>query len=230
MRNILVFLGGIAVILIAAVGLYQWLGTPTIDVAPAPVTSPVGPSTAPSGNVAAMVRADDFVMGSPSAPVTVIEYASLTCPHCAHFHESVLPKLKSAYIDSGKIRLVFRDFPLDGYALRASMLARCSGRDRFFGFLDILFKRQKQWAASADPMAELARVAALGGMSAEEFKACLENKKIETQVLEQRQEAEKIFAVNSTPSFIFNGKKVSVGAKLDDFKAVIDPLVAKAGK
>ena len=110
------------------------------------------------------------------------------------------------------------------------MLARCSGRERFFGFLDILFKRQAQWASSPNPLTELARVAALGGMSTDDFTACLKNKKIETQILAQRQEAERAFEVNSTPSFIVNGRKVAIGATIADFKAVLDPLIAKAGK
>ena len=228
MRNMLVFLGGIAVVLVVAVGLYQWFGNPTVSVPQPQATR----APAPGGSVgeAAKVRADDFVIGSPSAPVTVIEYASLTCPHCRNFHENILPALKSAYVDSGKVRLVYRDFPLDGLALRASMLARCSGRERFFGFLDILFKRQAQWAGSPDPLAALAKVAALGGLNADDFKACLKNTKIETLVLAQRQEAEKAFAVESTPSFIINGQLVSVGATIADFKAILDPLVAKAGK
>jgi protein-disulfide isomerase len=226
----LVFLGGIAVVLVVAVGLYQWFGTPTIKVVRQQATTAPAPTPSATGGVAAKVRADDFVIGSPSAPVTMIEYASLTCPHCSNFHENILPNLKSAYIDSGKVRLVYRDFPLDGVALQASMLARCSGRERFFGFLDILFKRQKQWAASPDPLAALAKVAALGGMSADDFKACLANKKIENQVLAQRQEAEKAFAIRSTPSFIINGRQVTGGTGIADFKAIIDPLLAKAGK
>jgi protein-disulfide isomerase len=226
----LVFLGGIAVVLVAAVGLYQWFGTPTVSVPQPQATSAPASTPAGSGGEAAKVRADDFVIGSPSAPVTVIEYASLTCPHCRNFHENILPALKSAYVDGGKVRVVYRDFPLDGLALRASMLARCSGRERFFGFLDILFKRQAQWAGSPDPLAALAQVAALGGLNADDFKACLENKTIENQVLAQRQEAEKAFAIVSTPSFIVNGRKVSVGATIADFKAILDPLVAKGGK
>ena len=228
MRNMLVFLGGIAVVVVVAFGLYQWFGSPTISVPRPQATQAQAPAS--SGLEAATVRADDYVIGTPGAPVTVIEYASLTCSHCRNFHENILPALKSAYVDSGKMRLVYRDFPLDGVALRASMLARCSGRQRFFGFLDILFKRQAQWAGSADPLAALARVAALGGMSADDFAACLKNKKIENQILAQRKEAEIAFAVRSTPSFIINGRKVTVGAAIADFKAILDPLVAKAGK
>ncbi|MDX1484659.1 MAG: DsbA family protein [Alphaproteobacteria bacterium] len=231
MRNILVFLGGIAVVLVAAVGLYQWLGKPTAP-APAPqqqaATAPASPAAPATAQDAASVRPGDFAIGRADAPVTVIEYASLTCPHCRNFHENGLPQLKSQYVDSGKVRMVYRDFPLDGLALRASMLARCAGRDRFFAFLDILFKRQAQWAGSNDPLGALARVAALGGLGPDEFKACLANKEIETQVLQQRQEAEQVFGVNSTPSFIVNGRKVR-GADFNAVKAAIDPLLGKPG-
>lgn len=230
MRNMLVFLGGIAVVLVVGVGLYQWLGDPTISVPQSQPQATTAPAPAASGAEAAKVRADDFVIGTPGAPVTVIEYASLTCPHCANFHKNILPALISAYVDSGKIRLVYRDFPLDGVALRASMLARCTGRDRFFGFIDILYQRQARWAGSADPLAALARVAALGGLSADEFKACLKNKTIENKILTQRQEAQRAFAVTSTPSFIIDGRLVAVGNTIADFKAILDPLVAKARK
>ena len=232
MRNILVFLGGVAVFVIIAVGLYQWLGGPSVKVTePAVIATSSKTTGAKAGRGDALsVRADDFVMGSSSAPVTVIEYASLTCPHCASFHNDVLPKVKSEYVDKGKVRLVYRDFPLDGAALRASMLARCAGRERFFAFLGILFKRQDTWAKSADPINALGQIAALGGMDRKQFLACLQNPKIEKRVLESRMEAENVFAVDSTPSFIVNGRKISLGTSFGEFKAIIDPIIAAAGK
>ena len=227
MRNILVFLGGVAVFVIIAVGLYQWLGGPSVKVTQPPA---VATASKAGGGDARTVSADDFVLGSKSAPVTVIEYASLTCPHCAKFHITVLPKVKSEYVDKGKVRLVYRDFPLDRFALRASMLARCAGRERFFAFLDILFKRQKNWAGSTDPINALGQIAALGGMNKEQFAACMQNPKIEKQVLESRMAAENAFTIQSTPSFIVNGRKISGGITFDQFKAIVDPLIAAAGK
>lgn len=226
MRNILVFLGGIAVLVIAAVGLYQWLGQPEVAAPPAVPQASAPAASGGDAKSAAEVRAGDFVIGQPSAPVTVIEYASLTCPHCRSFHEDVLPRLRSEYIDTGKVKLVYRDFPLDGMALRASMLARCAGRERFFGFLDLLFKQQRNWATAEDPVAALRDLAAQGGMDAREFEACLANPRIEKEVLEQRLEAEKAFSVNSTPSFIVNGRKMTAAATFEGFKRVIDPLLA----
>lgn len=227
MRNILVFLGGLAVFVVVAVGLYQWLGKPTVKVAqpPAVATAP----TVPSGD-AKTARPDDFVIGSRSAPVTVIEYASLTCPHCAAFHKEVLPKIKKDYIDTGKVQMVYRDFPLDGVALRASMLARCTGRERFFGFLDTLYMTQDKWRGAEDPIGALGQIAAMGGLTGEQFVACLKDEKIEKQVLEQRLEGEKAFLIDSTPTIIVNGRKQPEAVGFEGFKKIVDPLVAAAGK
>ena len=109
-------------------------------------------------------------------------------------------------------------------------MARCAGRERFFAFLGILFKRQDTWARSADPINALGQIAALGGIDRKQFLACLQNPKIEKQVLEQRMEAEQAFSVNSTPSFIVNGKKMRVGSSFEKFKSIIDPIIAAAGK
>lgn len=227
MRNILVFLGGIAAAVVVAVGLYQWLGGPDVGTTP-PVPETTSPGAEAQAKAAAEVRPGDFVIGEPSAPVTVIEYASLTCPHCRTFHENVLPKLKSAYVDSGKVKVVYRDFPLDSMALRASMLARCAGRERFFGVLDLLFKRQMAWATADDPIAALRELAAQAGMDDQAFDACLADPRIEKEILEQRLEAENAFSVNSTPSFIVNGRKITGAATFERFKEVIDPLLPEA--
>lgn len=227
MRNILVLLGGLAVIVVAAVGLYQWLGKPTVTVSPQQAGAPVSaPSTAGD---AAKVRDSDFTIGSPDAPVTLIEYASLTCPHCARFHTVVLPKLKKEYVDTGKVRVVYRDFPLDGMALRASALARCAGRERFFGFLDLLFKRQAVWAQSPSPMSALGEIAALGGLSDEDLAACFRDDKLLKEIAKQKLEAEQVFNVNSTPSFVINGRKFTGESSYEGLKAAIDPLISKSG-
>jgi len=229
MRNILVVLGGLAVIVVAAVGLYQWLGKPTVTVAPQQAGAPAASSAAPAGDVS-KVRDSDFVIGSPDAPVTVIEYASLTCPHCARFHNTVLPKIKKEYVDTGKIRLVYRDFPLDGMALRASALARCAGRERFFGFLELLFKRQAQWAQSPSPLAALGEIAALGGLSEQDLAACFKDTKLLEEIAMQKKEGEEKLNVDATPSFFINGRKHTGDPSFEDLKAAIDPLVSATGK
>src|SRR5438552_9942528 len=110
------------------------------------------------------VQPGDRILGKADAPITIIEYASLTCPHCAHFDVDVLPKLKEKWIDTGKAKLVFRDFPLDQSALLAATVARCEPSDKFYGFIDALFKTQGEWGAAKDPRAGLQNLAQLGGM------------------------------------------------------------------
>jgi protein-disulfide isomerase len=228
MRNMLVVLGGLAVIVVAGVGLYQWLGKPAVTVSPQQVESGSGP--APLAGDASKVRDSDFVIGSPDAPVTLIEYASLTCPHCAEFHNTVLPKLKKEYVETGKLRLVYRDFPLNEGALRASALARCSGKERFFGFLDLLFKRQATWAFGPNPMASLGEIAALGGLTDKDLAACFENTKLLEEIVLQKKEGEEKFGVDSTPSFIINGRKHTGSSSYESIKSAIDPLISAGGK
>ena len=151
----------------------------------------------------------DMAVGLEDAPVTVVEYASMTCPHCANFHNSTYKDFKAKYVDTGKVRLIFREFPLDPLALRASMLARCAGPAKFFGMLDILFKQQSKWARASDPGKALQQLARMGGISSGRFKACMENEELINMILSTRLEGSKKFGVNSTPSFIVNGNKHS---------------------
>ncbi len=150
---------------------------------------------------------DDHVLGKADAPITIVEYASLTCPHCRHFDQDVLPKLKEKWIDTGKAKLVFRDYPLDEPALRAAMVARCAPADRYFGFIDAIFAAQEQWAVASDYKAALGRIALLGGVSKEKFTACIGDKALENKVLASRLNATQQLSVNSTPTFFINGAK-----------------------
>jgi protein-disulfide isomerase len=186
---------------------------------------------------ATAVRADDapapaaaaqpeHVLGKADAPITIIEYASLTCPHCAHFDAEVLPQVKTAYIDTGKAKLVFRDFPLDGIAVKAAMLARCMPEDRYFPFLDALFKSQASWAYVKDPLAALGRLGKLAGLSQETADKCLADPALERAVLEQRLSGSKDFNVDSTPTLIVNGKKVGAVGTFEEFDQVLKPLAS----
>lgn len=168
-----------------------------------------GQAQTPSGNSAAAlaVSPEDHVLGKADAPVTIIEYASLTCPHCRHFDQEVLPKLKEKWIDTGKVKLVFRDYPLDEPALRAAMVARCAPPDRYFAFVDAIFAGQEQWAVASDYKAALGRIALLGGVSNEKFSACINDKTLESAVLGSRLNATQQLSVNSTPTFFINGAK-----------------------
>jgi protein-disulfide isomerase len=124
-------------------------------------------------------------LGPPDSEITIIEYASLTCPHCAHFHETTYPELKAQWIDSGKARFVYRHFPLDGLALRAAALAECMEGQRFFGFLNLLFTNQQSWARSSDPIKALQNLAKQAGMDEATSEACLTDDVVISQVLAQ---------------------------------------------
>jgi protein-disulfide isomerase len=153
----------------------------------------------------------DMVLGQASAPVTIIEYASMTCPHCAEFDIETFPKVKSDWIDTGKGKLIFRDFPLNEGAVSGALVAHCAPPDRFFAFVDVLFRSQEQWIASdgihADPQA-LLRLARLGGISEDKFNQCLSDKTAADRILNSRLVAQKDYDVDSTPTFFINGKKV----------------------
>jgi protein-disulfide isomerase len=165
------------------------------------------------------------ILGNPDAPVTIVEYASLTCPHCAAFHKETLPGLKERYIDTGKVKLSFRDFPLDEHAVRAAMLAHCAGPERYYRFLDVFFAQQASWAGARDPVAALSQLAKLGGMSEEAINACLKDRSIEDQVLRSRLEGAEKHGVRSTPSFIIDGKLYAGSRSVEEFAQIIDPLL-----
>jgi protein-disulfide isomerase len=159
-------------------------------------------------------RADDIdtsfkSLGSPDAPVTIVEYASMSCPHCANFHIDRLPWLKETYIDSGKVRLEFRDFPLNAPALWGAMAAHCMGPDRYFAFLDLLFQQQENWAFFEDAGARLKTLAKQAGMGGNEFDMCMANQSVQMAVLQSRQTGVSEHKVESTPSLVINGKLVA---------------------
>jgi len=186
--------------------------------------SEVPPPEATFGSVP--VTAGERMLGSAGAPVTIVEYASFTCPHCARFHADILPELKKAYIDAGKARLVFRDFPLDRSAFAASVVARCASAGRYYGVVDLLFREQPRWAGARDAMAALRRLATLAGISKKKLDACLKDEKLQNAILQQRLTATKKFNVTSTPTLIVNGAKYHGGLTLEQFRAVIDRALA----
>ena len=168
----------------------------------------------------------DRVLGDAKAPVTMFDFSSLTCPHCADFHTKTLPELKKQYIDTGKLKVVFRDFPLDRNALHAAMLARCAPPMRYYGFLDVLFKSQQTWGRAADPNKALAQIGALGGVPQADFEACLAIKPLEDALIQRTYEAQKKFGISSTPTFVFNdgAEKIEGALPLEKFQEVIDRL------
>jgi protein-disulfide isomerase len=173
----------------------------------------------------------DMVMGKADAPVTIVEYASMTCPHCAHFQETTFPELKKRYIDTGKVRYIFREFPLDNLAAAAFMLARCAGEldsSKYYAMIDTMFAQQATWAVEK-PIPPLMAIAKQAGFTEKSFNECLANQKLLTGIEDVRQRGIKEFQVDSTPTFFINGKRTVGAVTIDDMAKIIDPLLAKKG-
>jgi protein-disulfide isomerase len=169
----------------------------------------------------------DMALGSPDATVTIIEYASMTCPHCAHFHDKVYPKLKTEYIDTGKVKFIFREFPLDVKAAAGSMLARCVAKSdpaKYFAVVDILFRTQETWVPN-DTVAALQRVGRQAGLSEQTVDTCLKDQKILDAIKKTQEHAYEKLKVNSTPTFFVNGTLLKGGTEIEEFRKVIDPML-----
>lgn len=167
----------------------------------------------------------DIVLGPANAPVTVIEYASMSCGHCAEFNKTVYPKIKAEYIDTNKIRFIFREFPLDIKAAAGAMLARCIAKDdpnKYHAVVDILFATQNEWVMK-DTSEQLRRISKQAGMNDEAFNACLANQSMLDALKKGQDVAFEKFKVDSTPTFFINGTRLKGGASFEDFKKLIDP-------
>jgi len=168
----------------------------------------------------------ELVLGKADAPITVVEYASMTCGHCAAFHTKVFPALKEKYIDTGKVRLIMREFPLDNLAAAASMLARCAGDGKTFPLISALFAKQDEWAfVRGDPKPELLKIAKQAGFTQETFEKCLTDQKLLDDISAIRARAADTFGVNSTPTFFINGKKMNAAATLDEFDKAFSSIL-----
>jgi protein-disulfide isomerase len=166
----------------------------------------------------------DLVLGKADAPVTIIEYASMTCPHCANFHKTTYPALKSKYIETGKVRFIFREFPLDDLAVAASMLARCAGAEKSMAMIDVLFASQDKWA-TRDPIPALLQIAKQAGFTQASFDTCLKDQKLYNDILAVRERGSKEFKVESTPTLFVNGKLQKGGATIEELDKLIQPLL-----
>jgi protein-disulfide isomerase len=166
-----------------------------------------------------------YVVGSPDAKLTIIEYMSLTCGHCARFHTETMPGLKEKYIDTGLVRLIARDFPLDGAALEAAMIARCLDEKRRYGFIQLLYKRHRNWTLADDPIATVKRYAQLAGLSTERADACLADDDLARAIVESRQFGENEFNVGGTPTFVIDGRTYQDAYSLEEFEEIILPLL-----
>lgn len=166
-------------------------------------------------------------IGDPNAPITMIEYSSLTCSHCATFHTEVLPSIKRDYIDTGKLRMVFWDFPLGNLAFAATMIARCSGQENYIPMTSALFESQKIWAYSDAPFDAIAGIARLSGMSVDDIESCLDDRELLKAIEAKAKEAETILGVKSTPTFFIEGQMVPGNLPYEDFKNILDEALAK---
>ena len=220
MRNIWTVVVAMAVAVVVSAAYHSFFGTPSgsqLSVSsPAHAADPVSnPEIGP----------EDRVLGDESARVTILEYSSLTCPHCAQFHAEGYRHLKSAYIDTGKIKLVFRDFPLDGLALRAAALAECLPAERYYPFLQLLFEGQKGWARSEQPLAELVRLGQLAGLSRERASDCLQDEAAFEKIIQERLTGQEDYQIDSTPSFIIDGRKHPGALTADELDEILAPLL-----
>jgi protein-disulfide isomerase len=217
MRNILIVAGGVVAVAAIALGVYFGTRPPAAGLPTTAVASTADKS------VLLGVLPGDHVLGDPKAPVTMIEYASLTCPHCAHFSTQILPEVKKKWIDTGKVKLIYRDFPLDQVAAKAAQIAECAPNDRYFGIIDLIFRGQPQWAASQDPIAELGKPLRIAGMGENEIKACLANEAKANEVIADYRGGETL-GVNSTPSLFINGVLYKGARSVEELDAAFAKL------
>jgi len=159
----------------------------------------------------------EMALGDEKAPITVIEYASMTCPHCAHFSEATFPELKKRYIDTGKVRFMFREFPLDQLAAAGSILARCAGPDKYFPLIETLFAQQRDWVVQK-PLAPLMAIAKQAGLTQQAFETCLDNRELLEGIEKVRNQASEKFGVNSTPTLFVNGKRMPGALSIEELE------------
>ena len=198
------------------------------------LTGPALAQTGNDGNTSAQVSTEDLMQPGPlpeltfgraDAPITLVEYASMTCPYCAAFHNNVLPTLRQKYIAPGKLRWVLREYPLDNLAAAASMLARCAGEDKTLALIAVLYARQNEWAFVPKPLPELFRFARIADFTRASFDECLRDQKLLDDIAAIRARGANTFGVVQTPTFFVNGKRLERGATLEDFEKAFAPIL-----
>ena len=180
-----------------------------------------------ASDVAKPVSLPDMALGPANAPVTITEYASMTCPHCAAFNENVFPKIKSEYVDSGKVRYVFREFPLDIKAAAGSMLARCIAKDdsgKYFAVIDMLFRQQNDWVVK-NTTETLTRIGKQAGLSQQAVEDCLKDQALLDKIAADQKFANEVLKVNSTPTFFINGEMIRGETSFEEFDKRIKSLL-----
>jgi protein-disulfide isomerase len=229
-------LAGLGVLSVLVLGLVawqfrgEWLDNPSPDVSVTADETADGEMglLADAGGQPMTLYEDDQILGNPDAPITIIEYASLTCPHCAYFHSEILPEIKENYIDQGLARLVFRDFPLDRVALHGAQIAHCAPNDAYFRVIDVMFRTQEQWVASTDPVVALDQIGRTGGITPDALAACIEDEALVKKILERAQTAQDLYGLNSTPSFVINGQIVKGAKPYEEFDQILREMLPKS--
>ncbi len=189
---------------------------------PSAATAPASTGSVDVAQLMAPQALPDIVVGNPDAPVTIVEYASMTCSHCADFHSESYPAIKTDYLDTGKAKLILREFPFDPRALGAFMLARCAGDDKRTAMVDVLFDQQTTWATAQNASTELLKIAQLAGMTQDQFTACLSNTELQGQIVAVQKAGQDQFGVNATPTFFINGDRYAGALSADEMAAVIE--------
>lgn len=188
---------------------------------PAAAATPALAQTAAAAEAPERVLGD-VVLGSPDAPVTVIEYASLTCPHCASFHIQTWPRVKAEYVETGKVQFIMREVYFDAFGLWASMIARCGGEPGFYPMIDQFLTQQREWSGAQDPTPEILKIGRINGLSAEEMRACLSDEEYAKTLLANYQTHAEEHGIQSTPAFIINGDLHTGAMGFEQFSALLD--------
>jgi protein-disulfide isomerase len=235
-RNVLTSLAAIPAVALLAACSDSDEQAKAADVKPADPAAPAKPATpaaaaAPEAqgtvDMAELLKPGalpDKQLGKDDAKVTIVEYASMTCPHCAHFAETTFPDLKTKYIDTGKARYILREFPFDPSAEAGFMLARCA-KDNYFPMVDVLFRQQANWVGVPNTKDALLQISKLAGFTQESFEACLTDQKLLDDVRSVQKRGANEFKVDSTPTFFINGKTYKGAMSIAEMSAIIDPLL-----
>jgi protein-disulfide isomerase len=191
------------------------------------LAGPTPPARIQTAEETDAVYPDDLYLGKADAKLTIIEYASLSCPHCAKFNKDVLPKIKEAYIDKGLVRWIYRDYPLNRPAFQASILAHCASPIRFFSLVDTLFQSQDYWLGRQQPLIALKQIGTSLGIDEKSYDACLTDEALKKKILARQQDADTRYKVDSTPTFIIRGKPYPGEMSYENFKKLIDEALGQ---
>ena len=228
-KNLLIMIGSALVLLGAVAAIFYTSQKPDVEPKSNAVAQSTPTLTTNSSAKTNLIETGDDGrrLGDAKAPIVIIEYSSLTCPHCADFTLNVLPEIKKNWIDTGKAQLIYRDFPWDQQALMAASLARCVAPTKFFPFLDLLFREQASWVRPGETKPNfdsLVRFAKLAGLGEDKAKSCLEDKKLQTDAVTQRTHGQNLFKVDSTPWVMLNGVRTTAYVSTKDFDAALKKL------